>query len=63
MHGDNRSAVDMAIWFHEPGKPLDAYLRYCWCVSENLVKLPMARNRSLSSGPPGTGDAQLPGHD
>ncbi len=37
MRSDSQSAVDTAIWFHEPGKTLDAYLRYCWCVSENLV--------------------------
>jgi hypothetical protein len=48
MHGDNRSAVNMAIWFQEPGKQLDAYLRYCWCVSENLVNFRWSEIEALA---------------
>jgi hypothetical protein len=39
MHGDNRQAVDMASYRGGSTKTIEAYLRYCWCASEDLVSM------------------------
>ena len=39
MHGDNRQAVDMASYRGGSTKTTEAYLRYCWCASEDLVSM------------------------
>jgi hypothetical protein len=50
MHGDDQKAVDMAL--HLCGgsvKTAEAYLKYCWCMSEELVDLHWGEIQALAA--------------
>lgn len=38
MEADNRNAVDMAGYLCGSEKTTNAFLRYCWCATEDLVE-------------------------
>ncbi len=50
MHGDNQHAVDMAFHFSGSPKIAEAFLRYCWCVAEDLVSLWGAAPMTIREG-------------
>ena len=39
MDGDNQNAVDLAFHLCGSEKTANAYLRYCWCITEDLVNV------------------------
>jgi hypothetical protein len=39
MHGDNQNAIEMAFHLCGSKKTAEAYLRYCWCLSDDRVDL------------------------